>query len=261
LQSASALKVLVVIPTYNEVDNIAPLAAGIRQHAPDVDILFVDDNSQDGTPKVIAELQAEHADRVFLISRSGKLGLGTAYVAAFKWGLARGYDVLIEMDADHSHRPEDLAALLKAVPASPVVIGSRYIPGGGTRNWSRFRRFISIGGSLYARTILGLKARDLTGGFNAWHRQVLVDINPDRIRSEGYTFQVELKFRAHLAGYSLREVPILFVERRAGQSKMAGSIVVEAIYRIWLLAAQRGNIRREIAQQASESPATLGSRG
>jgi dolichol-phosphate mannosyltransferase len=210
-------------------------------------VLFVDDNSQDGTRGVIAELQQAAPDRVFLLPRAGKLGLGTAYVAAFKWGLARGYDVFVEMDADLSHRPEDLAKILQVVPNSPVVIGSRYIAGGGTQNWSIFRRMISVGGSFYARTILGLKARDLTGGFNAWHRQVLLAINPDHIRSEGYTFQVELKFRAHLAGFNLREVPILFVERRAGQSKMSGGIVTEAMYRIWLLAAQRVNIRRELA--------------
>lgn len=254
MQSA-VLKTLVIIPTYNEAENIGPLTDGIRHHAPGVDILFVDDNSQDGTQRVIAELQGLHPGRIHLISRPGKLGLGTAYVAAFKWGLANGYDVLVEMDADHSHRPEDLAAILRLVPSSPVVIGSRYIPGGGTRNWSRMRQFISRGGSLYARTILGLKARDLTGGFNAWHRQVVEDIGPDQIRSEGYTFQVELKFRAHLAGYDLREVPILFVERRAGQSKMAGSIVAEAIYRIWMLAAQRGYIERQLAERTGRSGA------
>jgi dolichol-phosphate mannosyltransferase len=256
LQSA-ALKTLVIIPTYNEAENIGPLTDGIRQHAPGVDILFVDDNSQDGTQKVIGDLQAQHQGRVHLISRPGKLGLGTAYVAAFKWGLAKGYDVLVEMDADHSHRPEDLAQILDIAASNPVVIGSRYIPGGGTRNWSRFRQFISRGGSLYARTILGLKARDLTGGFNAWHRRVLEDIDPNNIRSEGYTFQVELKFRAHLAGYSLREVPILFVERRAGQSKMAGSIVAEAIYRIWTLAAQRGLIERQLAERPGRRSAAV----
>ena len=248
MQSVDKQKILVVIPTYNEVDNVASLAAGIVKHAPDVHLLFVDDNSKDGTQQVIAELINQSPERVFLLSRSGKLGLGTAYVAAFKWGLARGYEILIEMDADHSHRPEDLAEIIKTARTSPVVIGSRYIAGGGTRNWSLIRRFISLGGSFYARSILGLKVRDLTGGFNAWNRRVLTDINPDTISSEGYTFQVELKFRAHLAGYPLQEVPILFVERRAGQSKMAGSIVLEAMYRIWLLAAQRGAIKRQLRQ-------------
>ena len=249
MPSSTPLKTLVIIPTYHEVDNVRPLVAGIFAHAPHVDVLFVDDNSQDGTRQMIAALMEERPGRISLLPRPGKLGLGTAYVAAFQWGLARGYAAMVEMDADLSHRAEDLALLLSALERSPVAIGSRYIAGGGTQNWSLLRRIISQGGSFYARCILGLRARDLTGGFNAWRSEVLKTIDPGQVRSEGYTFQVELKYRAHLAGYLLHEVPILFVERRAGQSKMSGGIVFEAIHRIWLLALQRQRILRETAQR------------
>jgi len=248
------MKTIVIVPTYNEVDNIRPLAAGINLYAPELHMLFVDDNSSDGTQSAIHELQAKHPDRVFLIQRERKLGLGTAYVAAFKWGLGRGYEAFVEMDADLSHRPVDLVKILAALAEHPVVIGSRYMVGGGTENWSPARRLISRFGSFYSRLILRLKANDLTGGFNGWRREVLLAIGPETIRSEGYTFQVELKFRAHLAGYELREVPILFVERRAGHSKMSGQIVLEAIFRIWHLAWQRRRIRRQIdAHHAVES--------
>ena len=249
LTHSTSLRTLVIVPTYNEVDNVRPLIAGIIAHAPEVDVLFVDDNSQDGTRQEIASLIAERPGRVSMLSRAGKLGLGTAYVAGFHWGLERDYQALVEMDADLSHRAEDLAKILAALEHSPVVIGSRYITGGGTQNWSLLRRVISQGGSFYARCILGLKARDLTGGFNAWRSEVLRAIDPTQVRSEGYTFQVELKFRAHLAGFALREWPILFVERRAGQSKMSGGIVFEAIYRIWLLALQRPQILRDTAKR------------
>lgn len=226
-------KILVTIPTYNEVDNVAPLVAGIHREAPAVDILFVDDNSQDGTSQKIKDLMAAHPGRVHLISRAGKLGLGTAYVAAFNWGLSQNYGAIVEMDADHSHRPEDLKKLVAALRDHPVVIGSRYIRGGGTENWSWWRRLISQFGSIYARLILGLKIRDVTGGFNGWHADVLRRIDTRLVKSEGYAFQIELKYRAHLAGYPLYELPILFVERRAGQSKMSGGIVFEAIHRVW----------------------------
>jgi len=243
----SALKALVVVPTYNEVDNVRLLAENVWQHVPNVHLLFVDDNSTDGTRKVVRELMAERPGQVFLLERERKLGLGTAYVAAFKWGLARDYDALIEMDADHSHRPEDLAKILRRLSNAPVVIGSRYCPGGGTQNWGLSRRLISRLGSLYAGLVLRLTVRDLTGGFNAWRREVIEAIDPASIGSEGYAFQVELKYRAHLAGYPLAEEPILFVERRAGHSKMSGGIIGEAIYRIWQLALQRGAIRSELA--------------
>lgn len=244
------LKLLVVVPTYQEVDNVGPLVEGVSHYVPEAELLFVDDNSRDGTREAIERLAAARPGRIHLLTRAGKLGLGTAYVAAFKWGLERDYDALVEMDADLSHRAEDLRKLVDGLAAHPVVIGSRYIPGGGTENWGLGRRIISQLGSFYARLILGLPIRDLTGGFNGWRREVIEAIDPASVRSEGYAFQVELKFRAQLAGYPVREVPILFVERRAGQSKMSSRIVFEAMYRIWQLALQRGAIVREIQARA-----------
>ncbi len=243
--------VLVMIPTYQEAGNIIPLVTGIFKVAELVHILFIDDGSQDGTREQIAKMAEQFAGKVHLLPRPGKLGLGTAYVAGFKWGLSRGYDAFVEMDADLSHRPEDLKTIVQALSSQKVVIGSRYIRGGGTENWSLTRRIISQAGSFYARTILRLPVRDLTGGFNGWHRSVIEAINPDDIRSEGYTFQVELKFRARLAGYYLHEVPILFVERRVGQSKMSGGIIWEAVVRTWLLAAARNSIKRRISARTA----------
>jgi dolichol-phosphate mannosyltransferase len=237
---------LVVVPTYNEVDNVRPLVDGIRRHAPGAHVLFVDDNSQDGTRDGIASLMSTFPGEVHLLQRERKLGLGTAYVAGFKWGLARGYAALVEMDADLSHRAEDLARLVAELRTRPVVVGSRYVPGGGTENWGVGRKIISRAGSFYAGAILRMRVRDLTGGFNGWRRDVLLTIDPDTIRSEGYTFQIELKFRAHLAGFPVFELPILFVERRAGQSKMSSRIVFEAMYRVWHLRAMRERLRRAL---------------
>jgi dolichol-phosphate mannosyltransferase len=236
---------LVVVPTYNEAGNVEELVRRIHALAPGLHLLFVDDNSTDGTRAALVALAAADPSRIHLIKRDRKLGLGTAYVAAFKWALARSYAAVVEMDADLSHRPEDLVKLLAAVRTAPVVVGSRYVPGGGTENWGLGRQLISRAGSLYGRLILRLAINDFTGGFNAWQRGVLERIGVDEIRSEGYAFQIELKFRAHLAGFPLQELPIVFVERRAGQSKMSGAIVVEAVYRVWQLAWRR---RRFVAR-------------
>jgi dolichol-phosphate mannosyltransferase len=252
-QPTRPLRVLVAIPTYNEADNIGPLVAGVRRHAPQVDLLFVDDNSRDGTQGEIAAAMAEHPGRIDVLHRAGKLGLGTAYVAAFAWALARGYDAVIEMDADLSHRSEDLARIADEITRRPVVVGSRYVRGGGTRNWGVMRRWISQFGSLYARTILRMPTRDMTGGFNAWRRDVLEAIDPAEVQSEGYAFQIELKYRAHLAGFPAYELPILFVERRAGQSKMSGGIVLEGMVRVLGLARQRRALR---ARARGYKPAT-----
>ncbi len=231
-------RILVIVPTYNEVENIAALLEGIFQHT-DTHVLFVDDNSTDGTRNVIRAKMSGHPERLFILERAGKLGLGTAYVAGFKWAIAQNYQAVVEMDADLSHRAEDLAKIIAALKIHDVVVGSRYIENGGTLNWGLSRQLISRCGSLYARLILGMRVRDLTGGFNGWRLPVLKKINPDSIRSEGYTFQIELKFRAHLAGFKIEELPIIFVERRAGKSKMSGGIVFEAIYRVWQLAIAR----------------------
>ena len=231
-------RVLVIVPTYNEVENVSDLLDGIFELT-DAHVLFVDDNSTDGTRDVIRAKMSAHPDRIFILERAGKLGLGTAYVAGFKWAIAQNYQAVVEMDADLSHRAEDLAKIIAALNTNDVVVGSRYIENGGTLNWGLSRQLISRGGSLYSRIILGMRVRDLTGGFNGWRLPVLKKINPDSIRSEGYTFQIELKFRAHLAGFKIHELPIIFVERRAGKSKMSGGIVFEAIYRVWQLAIAR----------------------
>ena len=227
---------LVIIPTYNERDNLGPLLAAIWQAVPHMHVLFVDDNSPDGTADLIkSKIASTDGGRLHLLERPKKLGLGTAYISGFRWALARSYTAIIEMDADLSHNPAVLRSMLKELGGADVVVGSRYIEGGGTVNWSLYRKLISLGGSLYARTILGLKVRDLTGGFNAWKREVLETIGIDRVRSEGYAFQIELKYRANRRGFRILEIPIQFTERRAGQSKMSATIFFEAILRVWHL--------------------------
>lgn len=240
---------LVIVPTYNEADNVGPLADRIFAAVPNIHVLFVDDNSKDGTRDRIADLMASHPGKVHILKRAGKLGLGTAYIEGFKWALSHGYDALIEMDADHSHDPKELAVFIDKLAQFDAVVGSRYCEGGGTENWSFIRKCISIFGSFYSRAILGLTIRDLTGGFNAWRRGTVIAINPDSVRSEGYSFQIELKYRAHLAGKTIVESPILFSERRAGQSKMSFGIVLEAMFRVWSLRA----IRSELASQKSQN--------
>jgi len=225
--------VLVIIPTYNEADNIGSLIPEIWQARPETHILVVDDNSQDGTAKIVKDLLETSGGRLHIMERQGKLGLGTAYVAGFKWALEHNYDAVIEMDADFSHDPKILPALVTQLGKTPVAIGSRYIPGGGTKNWSFFRQLISKFGSIYARAILGMRVRDLTGGFNAWRAEVLRSLDLDGIKSEGYSFQIELKYRAHEKNFEICEIPILFEDRRAGQSKMSGRIIIEAMIRVW----------------------------
>lgn len=228
-------KSLIIVPTYNEAKNIGPLVGQIFAILPSLSILFVDDNSPDGTLQRIEDVQKQHPMRIDVISRSGKLGLGTAYIAGFRWGLENGFDYFIEMDADFSHDPRYLPRFLELLETNDVVVGSRYIPGGGTKNWNWLRRLISRAGSFYARTVLGLRLIDLTGGFNAWRRNVLESIGLDRIKSEGYAFQIELKYRAHLKGFRIVESPIIFVDRLVGTSKMSKKIVWEAIYRVLML--------------------------
>lgn len=234
------MKFLVVIPTYNEIQNLKPLITHVlevaNQHAKlsgveAVRILVVDDNSPDGTGLLADEI-AKLENRVSVLHRSKKEGLGKAYVAGFNWGLENGYDVICEMDADFSHDPKHLVAFWKLLRTHDVVIGSRYVDGGGTRNWNAFRRLISRGGSLYARTILGMKVRDLTGGFNAWKREVLEAVDLSSVQSEGYAFQIELKYRAWKRGFRLVETPILFEDRTLGKSKMSQKIVIEAVLRV-----------------------------
>jgi len=222
-------RILIVTPTYNEKENLEVFLQGVFAVRPDVNVLVVDDNSPDGTG-VLADRLAEEDPRVQVMHRPGKLGLGSAYLDAFRWGLDQGYDVLMEMDTDLSHDPAYLPAFLEAVDqGADVVIGSRNIPGGGVEGWGPGRHFLSKGGSLYSRIILGVKVRDLTSGYKAFRREVLESIDLSEVGSEGYSFQVELTYRALRSGFRVHEVPIVFVDRRAGQSKMSRKIFVEAV--------------------------------
>jgi dolichol-phosphate mannosyltransferase len=223
--------VLVVVPTYNERENLEPLLTRLHATLPQVHVLVVDDASPDGTGGLAERLAADDA-RVRVLHRSGKTGLGAAYLAGFAVGLRGPYDVIVEMDADGSHAPEDLPALLAAVGDADVVLGSRYVPGGQVVNWPVHRRILSRGGSLYARLALGVQIRDMTGGYRAFRRQVLEELALDDVASQGYCFQIDLAWRAVQAGFRVREVPITFVERERGTSKMDGAIVGEALWRV-----------------------------
>lgn len=226
---------LVIIPTYNEIENIVEIVPDVFAKNPQTHILVVDDNSPDGTAQKVQSLQLQYSNRLHLLNRSGKQGLGKAYLAGFQWALDHHYDLIIEMDADFSHRPEDLVKLIEAAhhPDVDFVIGSRYVPGGQTVNWGFLRKLISRGGSWYSRIILGYPIRDWTGGFNAWKASVLLTMGLESIQSNGYSFQIELKYKASKNGFKVQEVPIVFADRRVGESKMNLSIVLEAFYRVW----------------------------
>ncbi|CAM3238574.1 polyprenol monophosphomannose synthase [Corallococcus sp. ZKHCc1 1396] len=228
-------RALVCIPTYNERDNIGPITQAVLAADARVDILVVDDNSPDGTGQIADELAAKDP-RVRVLHRAKKEGLGRAYLAAFRWALAEGYTYILEMDADFSHDPAYLPTFLDtAEGGADLVLGSRYVPGGGTVNWGVGRKIISRGGSLYARSILGVDVRDLTGGFKCFHRRVLETLNLDDVRSTGYAFQIELTYRTLRKGFTVREVPIVFEDRRVGHSKMNKKIFVEALGMVWKL--------------------------
>jgi dolichol-phosphate mannosyltransferase len=224
----------VVIPTYNECENIGQLLPQILAQ-PRFRVLVVDDNSPDGTAAIVANL-ARNEPRIGLLSRPGKQGLGRAYIAGFRRALAEGAEYICEMDADFSHDPRYLPNLLAAAEARyDMVLGSRYVRNGGTVNWGVARQFISRGGNIYARTILGLPVADATGGFRCYRRHVLEAIDLDAIQSNGYSFQIELVYRTLRAGFSIGEVPIIFPDRRVGQSKMSRRIVLEALLTVWRL--------------------------
>ncbi|WP_409480033.1 polyprenol monophosphomannose synthase [Pseudobdellovibrio sp. HCB154] len=228
------MRKLVIIPTYNEIENMKALLPVLMKLKQQFDVLVVDDSSPDGTAKFVEEF-AKTEPRVHVLVRAAKQGLGKAYLAGFDWGLKKGYDVLTEMDADFSHAPSHLDEILALIDSHDVVIGSRYVKGGGTVNWGILRKIISRGGSLYSRIILGYPLRDWTGGFNCWRKEVLEKINLSGIRSNGYSFQIELKYKALKNGYKIHEAPIIFEDRRVGQSKMSLKIVLEAFYKVWLI--------------------------
>jgi dolichol-phosphate mannosyltransferase len=234
------LRALVCLPTYNEQDNVVPMTEAILAATPDVDVLIIDDNSPDGTGQ-LADGIAGREPRVKVLHRAGKEGLGKAYLAGFEWALGHGYDLILEMDADFSHDPKYLPGMLEAARGADLVLGSRNIPGGGTVNWGVGRKIISRGGSLYARTILGIPVRDLTGGFKCFHRRVLESIDLPTVECSGYAFQIELTFRALRRGFRVVEIPIVFVDRRVGQSKMSKRIVLEALGKVWSI--RRSNFR------------------
>jgi dolichol-phosphate mannosyltransferase len=235
-------RVLVVIPTYDERDNLAAVVARLHGAVPDADVLVVDDASPDGTGE-LADALAAADKRIHVLHRPAKEGLGAAYLAGFAWGLARDYDALVEMDADGSHAPEQLPDLLAALADADVVLGSRWVPGGSVVDWPRRREVLSRGGNTYARLLLGLPLHDATGGYRVFRREVLQALELDTVSSAGYCFQVDLARRAWQGGFRVVEVPIRFVERVSGVSKMNRAIVAEALWRVtvWGL---RGGVRR-----------------
>jgi dolichol-phosphate mannosyltransferase len=241
--------VLVIIPTYNEADNIKPIVARVRSAVPDAHILVADDNSPDGTGKLADEI-AVGDDAVHVLHRKGKEGLGAAYLAGFRWGIEHGYGVLVEMDADGSHQPEELPRLLTALKSADMVLGSRWIPGGRVVNWPKSREFISRGGSLYSRVLLDVPIRDMTGGYRAFRRETLEGLGMDEVASAGYCFQVDLAWRAVKAGFHVVEVPITFVERERGESKMSRDILVEAMFRVagWGITSRAAKVGKAVTR-------------
>ncbi|MCX7887538.1 MAG: polyprenol monophosphomannose synthase [Verrucomicrobiae bacterium] len=246
-------KTLVIIPTYNERDNIAKLIPLVLEQSPQLEVLVVEDASPDGTAAVVREL-AQHNARVHLLERPGKLGLGTAYIAGFKWGLERGFDYLMEMDADFSHDPKEIPNFLKAIQSSDLVLGSRYKDGVRVVNWPLSRLFLSKGASYYVRLVTGLPVADPTGGFKCFRRQLLQSLDLDRVRSNGYAFQIELTYKAWINGFRITEIPITFTDRFAGRSKMSKQIVWEALWMVWALALANGFRRCPRARRRNSSP-------
>ncbi|MFK3984397.1 polyprenol monophosphomannose synthase [Micromonospora sp. NPDC050397] len=251
-------RVLVVIPTYNEADNVVVITERLRQAVPSVEVLVADDNSPDGTGAV-ADRLAGADEFVHVLHRPGKQGLGAAYVAGFRWARERGYDAVVEMDADGSHAPEELPRLLDAARDADVVIGSRWTSGGEVVNWPWHRQLLSRGGNLYTRVALGMPVSDATGGFRVYRVSALAKMDFEQVASQGYSFQVELSWRAHRAGLRTVEVPIRFAEREHGASKMSPLIVGEALWRVtlWCLQERRpgwGRSRRRFGDSTPRWP-------
>jgi len=228
---------IVIIPTYNEASNIARLIKRVLTLEMKIDILIVDDGSPDGTADIVKKLKKEYSERIYIIEREKKMGLGSAYVSGFRFALSRGYEYVCEMDADFSHNPDDLPLLVGPVKndEADLTIGSRYSNGISIVNWPLSRLILSFTANLYARSITGLPVKDTTAGFKCIHRKVLEEINLQKIKSNGYAFQIEIHYRAWKAGFRLKEVSIIFRERQKGVSKMSKSIVREAIWRVWTL--------------------------
>jgi dolichol-phosphate mannosyltransferase len=242
-------RVLVVIPTYNEIDNIRDITDRVRSAVPEAEILIVDDASPDGTGK-LADHLARADERIHVLHRAGKQGLGAAYLAGFGWAREHGFDVVVEMDADGSHAPEELPRLLETLRTADLVLGSRWVPGGRVVNWPWRRKALSRGGNLYTRLVLDMPVRDATGGYRAYRMPVLDKIDVDSVASQGYCFQVDLAWRAHRHQLRLVEVPITFTERQRGDSKMSSAIVREALWRVtlWGVRSRREALRRALGR-------------
>jgi len=243
-------RILVIVPTYNERDNIETIIDRVLQSVPAANVLVADDGSPDGTGKIADEL-AIRDPRVHVLHRTEKAGLGAAYIAGFQWGLERGYDVLVEMDADGSHAPEQLPRLLTALREADLVLGSRWVAGGTVVNWPMSRELLSRSANIYTRAALGIPVRDATGGYRAYRRQVLESIDLAAVSSQGYCFQVDLAWRAVLAGFRVVEVPITFADRERGESKMSGTIVREALWRVtqWGARHRVDQVRRALRRR------------
>jgi dolichol-phosphate mannosyltransferase len=252
----SGQRVLVVIPTYNERDNIQSITQRVFDAVDHAHVLVVDDGSPDGTGALVDDLAATNP-RLHILHRTAKAGLGAAYIAGFGWGIDAGYDVFVEMDADGSHAPEQLPRLLNALAEADMVLGSRWVLGGEIVDWPKSREFISRGGSLYTRLALGVQIRDVTGGYRAYRREVLEKIDYAAVTSQGYCFQIDMAWRALRAGYRVVEVPITFAERQIGQSKMSGSIVREALLRVtrWGIEYRVAEVRNAVETWRSKRSA------
>jgi dolichol-phosphate mannosyltransferase len=247
------MKTIIIIPTYNELENLRPLLEAVFSNAPQTDILIVDDNSPDGTG-ALADSIATEDTRVHVMHRAGKLGLGTAYIAGFKYAVEHGYDAAFEMDADFSHDPRYLPDFLKAIENADLVIGSRYIQGGDTPNWSIMRRFISGGGNLFARFMLvGMSIHDCTAGYRCYRREVLENIDLDSVQSQGYAFQIEMAYRVLTHSFKIVEIPIIFMDRRVGKSKMSRTIFLEAFS--YVLRTRFGKQSKQAATSAAKMAA------
>jgi len=232
------MKSLIIVPTYNELENIRRLLPELMALGPDIRVLVVDDNSPDGTGKLADELAAEN-ERISVLHRPGKLGLGSAYVAGFKYAIQQDVDCVFEMDADFSHDPAMIPRFIEEIASCDVVIGSRYISGINVVNWPMSRLLLSYFANIYTRLVTGMTIRDTTSGYKCFRREVLEHIELDEVRSDGYAFQIEVNFRCWRKGYRLREIPIIFVDRRSGTSKLSQGVINEAVWIVWWLRLQR----------------------
>ncbi|MFC1493638.1 polyprenol monophosphomannose synthase [candidate division KSB1 bacterium] len=228
------MRTLIIIPTYNEINNINRIIDAVLSEGESMEVLIVDDNSPDGTGNAVKELMKDES-RIHLLEREGKMGLGTAYICGFKYAIENKYDYVFEMDADFSHNPVEIPNFLKNIKENDLVLGSRYIQGVNVVNWPLRRLILSYGANVYTRIITGLRVRDATGGYKCFRREVLEAIDLDKIHSNGYTFQIEMTYKAWKKGFKIKEIPIVFIDRVQGQSKMSRKIIIEAIFMVWKL--------------------------